>query len=483
MPLHNASRIRRICASNHDQIRRLMSSSPGGSVTSAGHNGSGASAPSSSSTDRLRADVLACLLAGIRSVDPRSLVSDFLKDREELAGSVSLVGIGKAAGDMAAGAVAVLGSRVSGGILVAPEGVAIDAIEGVEVYRGGHPIPNDRGVAGAHAIYDLASAAEAGETLICLISGGGSALMTLPPEGITLEEVQQTTDLLLRAGATIQELNAVRKHLDRLKGGRLARKAVPARVIALVLSDVIGDPLDVIASGPLSPDPSTFAQAVDVLKTRSVWEKLPSAVRVHLEKGVAGDVEESPKPGDPAFETVEVHLVGNNSIAAAAVRKEAESRGYATRLLTTSLSGESTEVGRVLGAMGREMRRSGEPVGVPGCLVAAGETTVTVRGEGRGGRNQELALSAAFEIAGDAGIVIGSVGTDGIDGPTDAAGAIVDGTTLDRANAMNLDAKEALARNDSYPVLTALGDIVLTGPTGTNVMDLQIVLVGDPEAG
>lgn len=403
--------------------------------------------------------------------------------RGDVDGSVTLVGIGKAAGDMAAGAFAVLGERVAGGVLVAPEGVAIEPIEGLDIYRGGHPIPNDRGVSGARAVYDLATSSDRGDTLICLISGGGSALMTLPPEGISLDEVQQTTDLLLKAGATIQELNAVRKHLDQLKGGRLARRAAPARVIALVLSDVIGDPLDVIASGPLSPDPTTYAQAVAVLRDREVWERIPDAVRRHFERGLAGELEESPKAGDPAFATVEVHLVGNNRIAAVAVREEAEARGYATRLLTTSLSGEATEVGRVLAALGREMRRSGEPLDVPGCLIAAGETTVTVRGAGRGGRNQEMALSAALEIAGDAGIVIGSVGTDGIDGPTDAAGALVDGTTLARAEADRLDVKGALARNDSYPILTALGDIVRTGPTGTNVMDLQIVLVGDSASG
>lgn len=397
-----------------------------------------------------------------------------------MTGTVKLIGIGKAAGDMAAGASEVLGDRLTAGVLIAPEGVEITPIPGVDIYRGGHPIPNDRGVEGAQAILDLACELTETETVVCVISGGGSALMTLPPEGITLDEVQLTTNLLLRAGATIQELNCVRKHLDRLKGGRLARAAAPARVIALVLSDVIGDPLDVIASGPLSPDPTTFAQAEDVLRSRGLWDRLPESVRAYLQAGLEGATEESPKPGDSAFDTVEVHLVGNNRIAAEAVRREAERRGYATRLLATSLSGEAREVGRVLAAMGREMRRSGEPLTVPGCLVAAGETTVTVHGDGRGGRNQELALSAAVEIAGDAGIVVGSIGTDGIDGPTDAAGALVDGNTVSRAAARHLDIRDALERNDAYPLLREVGDLVMTGPTGTNVMDIQIVLVGEP---
>jgi hydroxypyruvate reductase len=332
-------------------------------------------------------------------------------------------------------------------------------------------------VEGAEAVRRLAESLTADDLLVCMISGGGSALMPLPVDGVTLEELQATTGLLLRAGANIQELNCVRKHLDQLKGGRLARLAVPAQVVALVLSDVCGDPLDVIASGPLSPDPTTFADAVTVLRTRNLWEAIPDAVRDHLNRGLAGFADESPKEGDPCFGHVDVQVIGNNRIAAEAARREAERRGYFTRLLSTTITGEAREVGRVLGALGREMQRSGEPLGTPGCLVAAGETTVTVRGQGRGGRNQELALGAALEMVGVDGIAMGSIGTDGIDGPTDAAGALVDGSTIPRARAAGLDPADAFARNDVYPFLRTLDELVFTGPTGTNVMDIQVVMV------
>jgi hydroxypyruvate reductase len=302
--------------------------------------------------------------------------------------------------------------------------------------------------------------------------------MSLPPAGVTLDEVRETTDRLLKAGATIQELNAVRKHLDRLKGGRLARAAAPARVEALILSDVIGDPLDVIASGPVSPDPTTFSDAVDVLEHRGLWQQVPLAVRSHLGRGLEGAEEETPQEGDACFERVRATVIGNNRLAAEAARGEAERRGYRARLLTTLLTGEAREVGCVLAALGREIRCSGEPFAPPACWVAAGETTVTVVGDGKGGRNQELVLGAALELDGQDGIVVASLGTDGIDGPTDAAGALCDGATPARGRAAGLDARASLARNDAYGYFQALDDLIVTGPTGTNVMDVQVVLVG-----
>lgn len=423
----------------------------------------------------LRDDALSCLLAAIRGVDARRIVTNHLESRRDLDRPVVLAAIGKAAGAMASGAHGVLGDRIRRGVLIAPEGTAVDPIPGVEVYRGGHPVPNEEGVRGAAAVRRLAAELDEDDLLLCLVSGGGSALMTLPPEGVSLGMVRETTDLLLRAGATIQELNCVRKHLDELKGGRLARVAAPARVLALVLSDVIGDPLDVIASGPLSPDPTTFAMAAEVLRRRGVWDREPDAVRDHIARGLAGEIPESPKMGDPAFDAVEIHIVGNNRIAAEAAMREAERRGYETRLLSTSLTGEARDVGRMLASRALEERRSG--LRSPLCLVAAGETTVTVRGDGRGGRNQELALGAALALAGEDGVVLGSVGTDGIDGPTDAAGALVDGTTTDRALALGLDPADVLARNDAHTLLGAVGDLIVTGPTGTNVMDVQVALV------
>jgi hydroxypyruvate reductase len=444
----------------------------------------------------LREDALACFRAAVAAVEPEGLVRRFLEGRPELveaAGEVRVAGIGKAAAAMARGARAALGGRPVGGVLIVPEGSegeAPRALTGWSAFGGGHPVPNEAGVRGAREVLALAERLGPDDLLLCLVSGGGSALMTLPPDGVSLEDLRATTGALLRAGATIGELNCVRKHLDRLKGGRLARAAAPARVVALVLSDVVGDPLDVIASGPISPDLTTFADAVAVLERRGIWlaegpAGVPAAVREHLERGRRGEADESPGPGDPAFEAAAAHVVGNNRLAAEAALAEARRRGYAPLLLSTVITGEAREVGRVLAALGAEVLRSGSPLSPPACLVAAGETTVTVTGAGRGGRNQEVALGAALALdellGGDpeaAGrVLVASAGTDGIDGPTDAAGAIATGDTLARAREQGLDARCTLADNDAYPFFLALGDLITTGPTGTNVMDVMLVLV------
>ncbi|RMH17938.1 MAG: DUF4147 domain-containing protein [Acidobacteria bacterium] len=441
----------------------------------------------SSREARLRRHAQALWQAALAAVDPEGLVRADLAGREAddpspdgMGGTsqgVQLVAAGKAAAGMVRGARAVLGRRLAGGVVIVPAGQAGEVPEGFAVYEGGHPVPDRGGVAGARAVAELAAGLGGEDRLLLLLSGGGSALMTLPPDGIALDDVVVTTDLLLRAGATIGELNAVRKHLDQLKGGRLARLARPARLDALVLSDVVGDPLEVIASGPASPDPTTFADAVAVLERRGLWDAVPAAVRSYLEAGRRGEVAESPKPGDPCFDGVEVRIVGSNRMAVAAAREAAEARGYRTLVLTTELSGEAREVGAVLAAIARQVRRYGEPAAPPACLLAAGETTVTVRGRGRGGRNQELALAAARGLAGVGGVLLASLGSDGIDGPTDAAGAVASGSTAARAAARGLDPDAALADNDAYPFFAALGDLIVTGPTGTNVMDLQLILV------
>jgi hydroxypyruvate reductase len=431
-------------------------------------------------TKRLREDTAACFRAALRAVEPERLVAEFLGRRPEAvaAGPVHVAAIGKAAAAMASGAMGVLGERIVGGVVLAPGGQRESTPENLSFFAGGHPIPNEEGVLGAQALGELAAARGEDELLLCLISGGGSALMTLPPETVSLADLQAVTEGLLRAGATIGELNSVRKHLDLLKGGRLAREAMPAPVLALVISDVVGDPLDVIASGPVSPDPTTFEEAITVLKRFDLWSTSPAPVRDHLERGLRGLEPESPRPGDPCFESVEVSIVGSNRLASDAAIEEARQRGYQTTLLTTTLTGEAREVGRVLGAVASEVRRSGRPLSAPACLVAAGETTVTVTGSGKGGRNQELALGAAFVLDGVEEALVASLGTDGVDGPTDAAGAVATGDTLLRARQKGLDPSAALAENDSYPFFRALGDLLVTGPTGTNVMDLQIILVG-----
>ncbi|MFQ5528500.1 MAG: glycerate kinase, partial [Thermoanaerobaculia bacterium] len=373
---------------------------------------------------------------------------------------------------MTRGAVAVLGDAVAGGVVITSTGAGSAGLGGLETFAGGHPIPNRDGVAGARAIRRMARAAGADDLLLVLVSGGGSALMTLPPDGVSLEDVQATTDALLKAGADIGELNTVRKHLDLLKGGQLARAAAPTRIVALILSDVIGDPLDVIASGPVSPDPSTFEDAVAVLEAFDLWDRVPESVGKYLAGGVEGAVDDTPISVAPCFEGVETTVVGNNRMAAEAARVEAERRGYQALLTSVSVTGEARGVGKSLARAA--LRKSW-----PACLVSAGETTVTVTGDGRGGRNQEVALGAVRTLHGFGGVLVASFGTDGIDGPTDAAGAIATGESLARARALGLDPEAALAENDSYAFFEALGDLIVTGPTGTNVMDIQLVMVGE----
>jgi hydroxypyruvate reductase len=391
-------------------------------------------------------------------------------------GGLVVLAIGKAALAMAAGAARVL-PRIDRGIVLTPAGVAGGAPPGFEVHRGGHPLPDRDGLAGARAALEAVHHAGPADRLLVLLSGGGSALLTLPAGEITLDDVRQLTGLLLAAGAPIDELNTVRKHCDALKGGGLARVTMPAPVRALVVSDVIGDAPDVIASGPVSPDPTTFQDAIDVLERRGVWADVGPNVRAHLEAGRAGHLPETPKPGDPTFESVELEVIGSVAHAVAAAAARADELGYRATIVSAALSGEARRVGTELAARARAVREQSRPSPPPAALLAGGETTVTVTGDGRGGRNQEVALGAALDLEGARGVLVMSAGTDGVDGPTDAAGAVATGTTLPRARALGLDPAAHLARNDAHPFFDALGDLVRTGPTGTNVMDLMVVLV------
>ncbi len=300
--------------------------------------------------------------------------------------------------------------------------------------------------------------------------------MTYPAWDISLEEIRLLTEELLRSGATINELNAVRKHLSAVKGGLMAKRAHPASVLSLILSDVVGDPLDTIASGPTAPDQTTFGDAIRVLKSRGLWKGTPKSIRRRLEEGLSGDVEETPKAGDRMFEKVHNVVVGSNLTAAQAALGRADELGYNSLLLSTSVEGEAKEVGKELADIAKELVEKDTPVKRPAALIAGGETTVTVTGNGVGGRNQELVLGASLEIT-EYDIVMAALATDGIDGPTDAAGAIVDGTTMKRAETLNLDALKLLADNDSHTFFSKLGDAFFTGPTGTNVNDLTLILV------
>lgn len=421
----------------------------------------------------LRRDARSILDAAIAAVDPEALVRGALADGPPApapGGEVLLVAVGKAALAMARGAVDRLAVTPWQGIAVAPAGGGGRAPDGFAVHRAGHPLPDQEGLEGARAVQELVRRAGPDDRILLLLSGGGSALLTLPARDVSLDDVRWVTHRLQRAGADIRELNTVRKHLEVLKGGGLARIAVPAPLRVLVLSDVVGDHLDVIASGPASPDPSTFADAIEVLARRGLWDEVPAAVRAHLLYGREGDERETPKEGDPCFGGVEVRVVGNVSTALDAAAERAAALGYPPEIRAADVEGPARDVGA------RLAREALECDG-PCCLLYGGETTVSVVGEGKGGRNQEVALAAALGID-RPGVIVLSAGTDGVDGPTDAAGAMATGLTTSRGEALGLDARAHLEGNDAYPFFEALGDLVVTGPTGTNVMDVMMVLVG-----
>jgi hydroxypyruvate reductase len=381
---------------------------------------------------------------------------------------VIVLGCGKAGAAMARATEAILGDRIAEGFVVVKDGYTLPTRR-VALSEAGHPVPDRRGEAAAQRILALAQAAGPRDLIVLLVSGGGSALLPAPAPPVTLEEKQDVTRRLLGAGATIGELNAVRKHLSVLKGGQLARAAAPATVLALLLSDVIGDPLDVIASGPTAPDPTTFGEALDVLTRRGIVDRVAPSVRHRLRAGARGEIPETPKPGDPLFAGVTHVVVGNNRLVVDAAAGAAGRLGYRPRTATAALEGEARQAALALLAQARSLPR-------PACLIAGGETTVTVRGPGRGGRCQEFALAAALAFRPDDDLTVLAAGTDGTDGPTDAAGAVVDAETIEKGRALGLDPERALTDNDANTFLRAGGDLIVTGPTNTNLLDLYIVL-------
>jgi glycerate-2-kinase len=390
---------------------------------------------------------------------------------------VFVMGGGKASGKMAETLESILGNRISDGVVNVPDGSDSNKTRRIRLQEASHPIPDSRGVRGVKAMLDLISRADKKDLIICLISGGGSSLMPLPREDITLHDKGKVTDALLKSGATVNEINTVRKHISNFKGGWLAKKAYPATILNLILSDVIGDPLDFIASGPTVPDSTTFGDAVEIVKRYRLWDNLPSSVKTLLDRGVRGLVAETPKEGDEAFRKVYNIVVGNNRSATQAACAKLEEKGLHSLFLTSSLEGEARHVGTALASIAREVKASGNPLPKPCAIIAGGETTVTVTGRGKGGRNQEIALAAALKVSGISGVVAASLSTDGIDGPTDAAGAIVDGGTISRTEKLGLDAKAFLASNDSYNFFSKLDDLILTGLTGTNVNDVSVIVV------
>lgn len=390
---------------------------------------------------------------------------------------IFVVGAGKASAAMARALEGILGERIAAG-WVNVKAWPGRPLQRVHVHKAGHPLPDEAGVRGAEEILRIAQDAEKGDLIFCCLSGGGSALMPLPVEQVPLRDKRELTARLLACGATIHEMNPVRKHLSRIKGGQLARAAAPAAVVTLALSDVIGDSLGTIASGPTAPDETTFQTALAVLKRYDLEAAIPQTALKYLRAGAAGGRPETPKPGDEVFSSVANVIVANNSSAVEACGHKAEELGYRPLILTTRMEGEAREAAKMNVALAREVLSHGRPVAPPACVISGGETTVTLRGDGLGGRNQEFALAAALAMDGTDGVALLAAGTDGTDGPTDAAGAFADGETCRKAAHARLDAGEYLARNDSYNFFSQLGDLFKTGPTGTNVMDLYLFLVG-----
>lgn len=396
---------------------------------------------------------------------------------------IQVIGAGKASAAMASAVERILGHRIASGLVNVPDGPQ-PRVHRIALNESGHPVPDRRGLAGAQRIAELARTATDRDLLICLISGGASALLPDPQPPVTLAALQQVTRQLLASGATITELNTVRKHISYLKGGQLARLAAPATVIALILSDVIGDDLGVIGSGPTVADPTTFADAARVFERYQI--RPPASVRSRISSHES-HAPETPKPGDPLFNRVQNLIIGSNRLAIDAAARQARELGYRPLVLSTSIEGETRDIAIMHAAIAREIRATGRPAREPVCILSGGETTVTVRGRGLGGRNQEFVLAAALALYGSPDsfglATIFSAGTDGIDGPTDAAGAIADQATFQRARDLGLEPRAYLENNDSYHLLQKLEALVKTGPTGTNVMDVRMILLPNPRSG
>ncbi len=440
-------------------------------------------------TGKTRQDLERIFKSGRAAADPKQAVKTHLSmsDGVLTAGEwsrplrdvrrIALVSVGKGGAAMAKAVEDILGDRLDAGVAVVKRGHGMP-LKKTRIIEAGHPIPDAAGMAGSRAVFDLLKDLSEKDLVICTLSGGGSALLPAPAPPIDLEMKQRTTEVLLKSGATIHQINAVRKHLSAAKGGGLARAARPAAVLCLILSDVVGDDLDVIASGPFVPDASTFQDCMTLIRRLDAAKDLPAPVLKRLEDGAGGLIPETPKPGDPAFAAVHNLIVGGNRAMLAAAEKEAESLGYHALILTSRMEGEAREVARLIAAVGKEVCASGHPVKPPACLFFGGETTVTLKGDGKGGRNQELALAAALALEGWDRISLLSAGSDGTDGPTDAAGAMVDGSTCAAAVRMGLDPYAFLERNDAYTFFDNMGMLIKTGPTRTNVMDMVCVMAG-----
>lgn len=423
------------------------------------------------------ADPHACVRSHVRRKDKIVSVDDLTFDLEKIQ-RIFAVGGGKASGAMAEALEEVIGDRLAGGFVNILRGTKSRfKTHKILLNEAVHPIPNEDGVTGSREIIKLLRGLNENDLVFCLISGGGSALMPLPAADITLRDQQKLTNALLKSGATIDEINTIRKHLSKLKGGQLAKASHPATVISLILSDVAGDSLHSIASGPTTPDTTLFNDAISILRRYNLWRGAHEAIRKRLWAGSKGEIPETPKPGDKVFERAHNIIIGNNRLACLAACREAKRHRFNPLLLSSFIEGEARHIGTAYAGIMREISASNNPVPKPSAIIAGGETTVTVTGSGKGGRNQELVLSASLKLNGLNGVAIASIDTDGVDGPTDAAGAIADGKTVKRAHNMRVDLAEFLMNNDSYSFFSRIHDVIFTGSTGTNVSDLTVMVV------
>lgn len=441
-----------------------------------------------SSLQKARNDAEAIFGAGLKAVAPKGAIERFCKregdvltvgeDAFDLKSfeNIYVVGAGKATAPMAAAFEHLLGENLTAGVITVKYGHTVE-LSKVQTIEAGHPVPDKNGEIGSERILEIANAADTNDLCICLLSGGGSALLPLAVPGVNLADKQETTRVLLACGATIHEINTIRKHLSHIKGGRLAVAANPATIVSLILSDVVGDDLDVIASGPTVPDNSTFDDCTNIVAKYGIRDRLPKTVIKHFEKGLAKQSLETPKSDNPIFQKTRNVIIGSNIEALIAAEKKAKDLKYETIILSSMIEGETCDVARMHAAIANEIIKTGNPLQPPACVLSGGETTVTIKGKGFGGRNQEFALCTVGDIAGEIPVVILSGGTDGNDGPTDAAGAIADNTTLSRSKADGLNFLDYLRNNDSYNFFKALGDLLVTGPTNTNVMDIHIVII------
>ena len=440
----------------------------------------------------LRADAARIWTSALRAVDPESAVREHVRRTGNILQvqnhrlnlnsyrKVWVLGAGKASAPMGRAVARVLGRYLSGGILSTKYGHTLP-LKKLKVIEAGHPLPDANSVSAASRMASLVRNQVCEEDLVlCVFSGGASSLLVSPPEGISLEDKLKCTQLLLNGGADIHELNAIRKHLSGIKGGQLARMLAPAKVVSLILSDVVGNDIGTIASGPMAPDPTTFSDCIEILEKLKLWKQMPPAVRQRLVRGAENAIPETPKKGDRVFAGIDTVIIGSNAQACTAAAQAAKKLGFHVLILTSRLEGDTAAAARFHLSIAEEIVFQDRPLRRPACVISGGETTVKVAGTGKGGRNQEFVLHCVRQLSGlPAPCVVASLGTDGTDGPTDAAGALADNTSLARSIRFGAGClSEAMENNDSYGFFEKLGDLIVTGPTRTNVMDLHIVLLG-----